>query len=435
MKAIAALLHSVKSFHSARSGGVAMIFSLALIPALATVGLSIDYVRATNYSAILKAATDAAALAGAGVTEDPKNNMSAASLKAARLAAATAAFRANVRSETELSGLTFDLVEIENGVRITTSGSIRNSFGSIFNLANTNLGAVAEAALTANTNYEVVFVLDNTGSMASSNKMTVLKTAMTKFIKRLSAGTSAKANIRVALVPFGTTVRLDPFFARGKDWMRQPDRDLAFWQGCMTDRAAPYDADATAPNILTPATLFDAVDSNLNVFPVTPSNVYPIPPLSFVPSTCNMAMVQPLTESFGAFQTSVNSMVPGGTTNLAIGLAWGLQVLSPGAPFGNATPFNSAYTKIMVFLTDGLNTRSRWSSDPVQMDLRTQAACDSIKSKNILLYTIGVIDENKQLLTNCASAPSKHFYASTADQIPDLFEMISGDLVAVRLIR
>ena len=411
-----------------------MIFALAFIPALMTVGLAVDYVRATNYSAALKSATDAAALAAASITEDPKNKQNT-NLAPIRLAAAKAAFNANIRSEKELGGISFSLAEISNGVRVTASGKVKNSFGSILHQGKTELGAVAEAALTANTNYEVAFVLDNTGSMASSNKMSVLKTAMSKFIRRLEAGSSGSAKVRVSLVPFGTVVRLDPIFARGKDWMRQPDRDLAYWQGCITDRIAPYDADATIPDILTPATLFDAVDGNLNVFPVTPATTSPVPPLSFSPVTCNLAKVQPLTESFGSFMSAVNSMVPAGTTNLPIGLAWGLQVLSPGGPFGNAMPFNGGYTKIMVFLTDGLNTRSRWSNNQAEIDARTQVACDNVKAKGIMLYTIGVIDENKTLLTNCASAPSKHFYASTADQIPDLFEMISGDLITVRLVR
>jgi Mg-chelatase subunit ChlD len=428
-----ASLRHFTAFARNTRGGAAMIFALSFIPALMTAGLAIDYVRATNYSAALKAATDAAALAGAGVVEDPRNPFST-DLTRARTTAARNAFNAHIRSEDEFSNLKINVTETANGVAVNTSGTIKNSFGALFRKNTTDLGAVAEAALAANTNYEVVFVLDNTGSMASSNKMTVLKTAMNKFIKRLSAGSGGSNSVRVGLVPFGTFVRVDPMYARGKDWMRQPSRDLAFWQGCITDRVAPYDVDGTTPTILTPDTLFDASDGNMNIFPITPSGS-PVGLLPFVPAPCNQAYVQPLTTSFGTFQQAVNAMVPSGTTNLTIGLAWGLHLFSPGAPYGNATPFNNGIQKIMVFLTDGLNTKTRWSSDAATMDVRTQAACDAIKSKGITLYTIGVIDENKTLLTNCASAPSKHFFAPTADRIPDLFEMISGDLVTVRLVR
>ncbi len=425
---------NMKDFARNQRGGAAMIFALSFIPALMTAGLAIDYVRATNYSASLKAATDAAALAGASVVEDPRNPFST-DLTRARTTAARNTFNAHIKSEQEFSKLKINVTETANGVLVSTTATIKNSFGALLHKSTTDLGAVAEAALSANTNYEVVFVLDNTGSMAASNKMTILKTAMNKFIKRLSAGSGGANTVRVGLVPFGTFVRVDPMYARGKDWMRQPSRDLSQWQGCITDRAAPYDADGTAPTIMAPATLFDASDGNMNIFPVTPATTTPVPPLPFAPAPCNQAYVQPLTTSFGSFQQAVNAMVPAGTTNLAIGLAWGLHLFSPGAPYGNATPFNNGIQKIMVFLTDGLNTRSRWSSDVATMDARTQATCDTIKQKGVTLYTIGVMDENKTLLTNCASSPSKHFFAPTADRIPDLFEMISGDLVTVRLVR
>jgi hypothetical protein len=133
--------------------------------------------------------------------------------------------------------------------------------------------------------------------------------------------------------------------------------------------------------------------------------------------------------------SAVNAMTPNGNTNLTIGLAWGLQMLTPGEPFNVGTPFGGGYTKIMVFVTDGLNTQNRSTTNAAEMDARTQLVCNNIKSKGVTLYTIGVIDENASLLTNCASSPSKHYFAPSADQIPDLFDLISGDLVNVRLIR
>jgi hypothetical protein len=241
--------------------------------------------------------------------------------------------------------------------------------------------------------------------------------------------------VRVWLGPFDTQVRVDPLGSIGKAWLRQPSRDLSYWQGCVTDRAQNYDVVAATPTPATPDTLFDASDGNLNVFPVTPASETPVPALPFTPAACGLAQMQPLTSSFGSMYSAVNAMTPNGNTNLTIGLAWGLQMLSPGDPFNVATPFGSNYTKIIVFVTDGLNTQNRWTSNPDDIDARTQLVCSNIKAKGIVLYTVGVMDENTNLLTNCASAPSKHFFAPTADKIPDLFDMISSDLVAVRLIR
>src|SRR5258708_6387127 len=42
-------------------------------------------------------------------------------------------------------------------------------------------------------------------------------------------------------------------------------------------------------------------------------------------------------------------------------------------------------------LTDGLNTQNRWTSNPAQIDARTQAVCSNIKAANIQLYTVLVM--------------------------------------------
>ena len=228
-------------------GGTAMIAAITFVPAIMMIGMAVDFTRASGYSADLKVATDAAALAGATITVDPKNPGNP-NLHPLRLAAARAAFDANIRSERNVQSLTFNMTEVANGVQVTTSGSVRNAFGAILHRSNTRMGATAEAAAAANTNYEVAFVLDNTGSMAQSNKMTVLKSAMFKFLKKLQASSSAKANVHAALVPFDKEVRVDPMFARGKPWMRQPSRDLGQWQGCISDRQQNHDADAVTPD-------------------------------------------------------------------------------------------------------------------------------------------------------------------------------------------
>ena len=95
----------------------------------------------------------------------------------------------------------------------------------------------------------------------------------------------------------------------------------------------------------------------------------------------------------------------------------------------------AAYTKILVLLTDGLNTASRASNDTATIDARTAIACANAKAKGIVVYTIGLMAENAALLTGCASTPARHFFAPTPAQIPDIFEMISKELVTVRLTR
>lgn len=415
-------------------GNTALLFSFAIIPIGVAAGAGIDYSRSVAASAKLRAATDAAALAAAIVTQDSMGTT--VGVTDERIRTATAAFNANIGQTGSLSGLNFTLTDLGNTVRAVSSAEFTNAFGGLLKRPTSTLNATAEATLATNANYEVAFALDNTGSMADSGKMTTLKAAMTSFLNKLETANKSIGNVKVSIVPFGNMIRLNTTTAAGAMWIKQPLRDLSQWPGCIGDRISPaYDAKATVPSTAVPETLFEAIDGVYNVFPVTPSSTSVVPALSFTPAACNMAQVMPLTENFPTMRATVSSMTPGGTTNLTIGVAWGLQTLTPGDPFNNALPFGGTYTKILVLLTDGLNTRSRWSTDAPTMNARTLAACTEAKSKGVIVYTIGLMSEDAALLSSCASAPNKHFFAPTPTQIPDIFDVISMDMTTVRLSR
>ena len=133
-------------------------------------------------------------------------------------------------------------------------------------------------------------------------------------------------------------------------------------------------------------------------------------------------------------KSAVDAMTPTGNTNTGIGLAWGLAVLTPGAPLsGIARAPNSRLQKIIVFLTDGVNTENRWSTDANQIDQRTDRLCNEVKSSKIKLYTIRVIEGNETLLRNCASQPSMYFSVNQASDLKGVFDKIAADLTTLRL--
>jgi Flp pilus assembly protein TadG len=432
--AFAAFRRACASFRRDVRGNTALLFSFAIIPLGIGAGAAVDYSRSMSATAKLRAATDAAALAAAIVTQDAMGTR--VGLTEERIRTATAAFNANIGQTTTLGTLSFTLTDMGITVRADSSAQFTNAFGGLLKRPTSTLNATAEAGLATNANYEVAFALDNTGSMADSSKMTTLKTAMSRFLNKLETANRAIGNVKVSIVPFGNMIRLDTTTAAGALWIKQPLRDLSYWPGCIGDRISPaYDAKATVPSTGTPETLFEAIDGTYNVFPVTPSSTSVVPALSFTPTACNMAQVMPLTDNFPTMRATITAMTPGGTTNLTIGMAWALQTLTPGDPFNNALPFGGSYTKIIVLLTDGLNTQSRWSTDTPTMNARTLSACAEAKSKGVIVYTIGLMSEDAALLTSCASAPNKHFFAPTPAQIPDIFDVISMDITTVRLSR
>lgn len=411
----------LRAFASDRRGGTAMMFALSFVPLVFISGAAVDLGRQTLLSTKLKGAADAAALAAAAITSD-NSNLYSSSLLAARQAAAQSTFNANISSVTALTGVTMQAVEIPNGVRVTASGTATNYFAGLMGMATSGLSTVSEAGIGVRSQMEIAFVLDNTGSMASNNKMPLLKIAMRKFLNKLQASVKTPGEVKVALVPFDTKVKIDPVFAGGKAWMRQSLTNLSGWTGCIEDRVQPYDTNATTPATMTPDTLFDAVDGALAVFP------------NAAPAYCGLPQMLPLTTNFSAYGASVDAMSPNGATNGTVGLVWGLHMLTPGDPFGAAANFGSV-RKVIVFLTDGANTQSRYSSVAADIDARMALACSEIKSRGVELFTIGLMDANMSVLTPCATSSQMAFQVSNPSEIPDLFDMISQQLVLVRLTK
>ena len=89
--------------------------------------------------------------------------------------------------------------------------------------------------------------------------------------------------------------------------------------------------------------------------------------------------------------------------------------------------------KVMILLTDGLNTANRFTTNPTQIDNRTAAVCDNIKKAKIKLYTVRVIEGNLDLLRGCASASNMFYDVQMASQLKDVFTSIAASLSGARL--
>lgn len=196
------------------------------------------------------------------------------------------------------------------------------------------------------------------------------------------------------------------------------------WNGCVMDRGN-WDAPDTVYN-------FDANASPPD--PVTPrwSSLYAAEQYSSCPKA-----VKGLTYEWDNMKTLVDSMVPAGNTNQAIGLQVGWMSLVGGGPF-TVPAMDPAfkYQQVIILLTDGLNTQDRWYNDDNDIDARQQIACDNVKAAKIDLYTIQVNtggDPTSTLLQNCASDPAKFYLLTSADQITATFNTIGTNLTKLRV--
>ena len=207
---------------------------------------------------------------------------------------------------------------------------------------------------------------------------------------------------------------------RGRNRVCTPD-DHSTWNGCVTDRDQNYDTLNTTPT------------SSSTQFYAEQYNACP-------------AELLPLTTDFTAAKAKIDSLSPNGGTNQPIGIAWGWQSLTQGAPLNApAEDPNYTYKKVLIVMSDGLNTQDRWPSYGNgqtqyngQIDARQRIQCDNIKATGIIIYTMHVNtngDPTSTVLQYCASGSDKFSTVTSSSQIMTAFTSIGTSLSKLRVAR
>lgn len=186
----------------------------------------------------------------------------------------------------------------------------------------------------------------------------------------------------------------------------------ANWSGCVIDRTQPYDAQSDAPVSSNAATLYPAAKCATN---------------SLLP-------IVPLTTDIASVRAYAKKMTPAGNTNVTIGIQWGMEVLSPSAPFqGGAAFTDPTVNKYMVVLTDGLNTQNRWTTTASAIDARMSEACTNAKKLNITIFTIRLEQGNSEKLQACASNTGYYYNLSNASELSGTLGKIMKSIRKIRL--
>lgn len=420
---IDSLLGMIRRFRRDEGGNFLMLFGLALVPLLGVVGVAIDYSRASNARQALNAAIDSAALMAARDAQ----KLTDGQLRSRIEAWIRDNLPPDVRSEYTGSTVTID--RTARTIKIDANASVPTTISNILGVSQLPVGTNSQSTWGTN-KIELALVLDNTGSMSSSGKMTALKQASKDLIQIMKDASIDPEQIKISIVPFNTQVRIDRGL-KDEAWIRYGmtrkincDRygnncttetlTKAVWaqsHGCIADRDQNYD--------VTDAGSYSA---NAQQYPATWCG------------QTSLAQVLPLTADWAALNARVDAMTPAGNTNVTIGAAWGWATLSQAAPFTEAKPSTEPLLKkYMILLTDGDNTENRFTTNGTQIDARTTLACNGVKAAGINLYTIRVIDGNATLLKNCASKPEMYYDVKNASQLSPIFKAIASEISAVRL--
>ncbi|MCO5091536.1 pilus assembly protein [Bosea sp. (in: a-proteobacteria)] len=445
------LPETMRRFCRDQRGNVLMLFGIALIPMMGVVGVAIDYSRATNTRQALNSAIDTAALMAA---------RDAQKLTDAQIRDRIDKWiRDNLPREAkeEYKGAVVTIDRTARTIQIAANAEVQTTISRVIGTSELAVGSTSQATWGTN-KIELALVLDNTGSMSSSGKMTALKQASKDLVKIMKDASIDPDQIKISIVPFNTQVRADRGL-KNESWInyavsrnvtcdkdtknckwRNPatNKDVsitdtsnlvctnngktctetmtkAVWssaaQGCFMDREKNYDT--------TDGGAYSSIDQQ-----------YP----AFWCSQSSLAEIKPLTNDWDALNTHIDTMTPVGNTNVTIGAVWGWATLTPQAPFTSAKPKTEPrLKKYMILLTDGENTENRFTSSGSEIDKRTKLACTNIKADGISLYTIRVIDGNATLLKDCASAPEMYYDVKKASELGPVFQAIANEISAVRL--
>jgi Flp pilus assembly protein TadG len=393
-------------FGKDRSGNVAMLFGLALVPVLGLAGAALDYARASTARATLDAAVDSAAL----MVAREASRLSDSELRRR----AEALIRANIAGNADAAFGSFS-VSVDRPARrvsVSAQAEVQTSVTRILGVETMPVSSVAQAGWGTN-RIELALVLDNTGSMGELGKMVELKKATKALIRDMQKASTEAGQIRVSIVPFATQVRMDEG-NRNADWLRfdAASPKKKDWKGCIMDRDEPYDTgDAAASG--GPETRHPAVACKS--------------------SEGGLATIRPLTDSWKDLNDTVDAMTAGGNTNVAIGVAWGMAALSNSAPLTEAQPNAAGLTRYMIVLTDGDNTQNRYTTNQARIDAKTRDACTAAKATGAQVYTVRVVAGNANLLRNCATKADMFYDVKDAAGIGPVIEEIARQISQVRL--
>lgn len=212
-------------FAGADQGNIAIIFAIAAVPILSFVGAAIDYSRANSARSSMQAALDSTALMVAKDLTDGTITASQISTKASdyfnALYTNTEAKSVQINATyTQGSGQTPSTVLVKG------SGTVNTDFMRVAGFPNINFN-VNSTSTWGNTRMRVAMVLDNTGSMASNNKMSALQKAASDMIDTLSTFNKQTGDVYISIIPFAKDVNVGTSnvgagWINWSDWEAEP---------------------------------------------------------------------------------------------------------------------------------------------------------------------------------------------------------------------
>ncbi len=241
-----------------RSGNVAMMFGLMLVPLLGVIGLAVDTSRAYAVKYQLTNALDAAALAGG-------RNYSSANRDQIIRDFFEANWKAGFHDST-VSPLSIVDNPAVGSVTVSAQATMPTIFVQLLGVEDVNVTGEVQA-MRNETTLEVALAIDTTGSMnsnddAGAKKMTSAISAANVLLNILFNNQDTSDQVYVSVVPFVQNVNVgnnySSWLASGSEaavpWNSGPYPSSGGWKGCMFERLdasgqVVYETDDSPPSV------------------------------------------------------------------------------------------------------------------------------------------------------------------------------------------
>ncbi|HEU5048392.1 MAG TPA: hypothetical protein VFT64_11190 [Rickettsiales bacterium] len=492
-----------KQFCADEKGSVFVLVALSSLLMIMAGGAAIDMARAQTLQAKISSSLDAAGLA-AGATAssvDPTTqatryfnaNFPTGYLNSGAVTLNITCADMNGNTVTCSSASTYT---------INLSASTREPTTFMKVVGINSIPVSANSQITRQTSgLELALVLDNTGSMGNAvngGSVTTSNPAKIDALKCALAGDAAfgttstrceneglvtsglldilygnnntLSDLFIGVVPFSDMVNLNITAAPGSSFVNNVTAsNKTSMGGCVDSRSysinSTTDSGISVPVGEGPITLDISDDPPSS----SSSNTYFQALIKSGNSTCPKADVQPMSLYKSDAVATIKSMTANGSTMIQLGFAWGWRMLSPNwtGLWGSTPTFTYPDTtttvqlplpyntekmlKVIVLMTDGVNTTahsdsayenfSTYPDTTTKLDKLTYTVCDAIKSKGIIVYTIGFgssSDIDTTLLKHCATQnytgdTSHYFLAPSNADLEAAFQQIGDQLANLRV--
>jgi len=385
----------------------AMTFALAAIPLFAVAGATVDYSRAYVTAAEVQGALDSATLAAA----------STAGTDEVRITAGEKYYAKNfANSSSVMTGVPAIVISDNGKVTATVEARVTTDFMGLLGINDVVFNKNSEVTRGGIGNVEIVFVLDYSSSMA--DQYVAMRDAVVSLINTITEnGTST--NVKIGLVPFAKEVHVTvpgQYVIGGTAGVS--------WSNCTVDRKWPFTVAESSPTSVVDSKWGRLHDNE------TPT------PADFT-SDCNdyvsnQLTTRPLTTAHGATIAQLMAMTPYEGTNLAVGLQFGWQVISPNAPWTQGASYaDTDWKKVIIMLSDGEHNKNGYGPGGVYTDAQgfnnVSTVCENVKAQGILMITVAYeldSEEAEAQLKSCASA-SQYYLEGNESEIAERFDSIS----------